>query len=77
MARGACPAPRVGRTGAPPVGGWRGGAGRSGTPRGGPVFVGGGVDVGVVVPIDEPVYTHDGSVAYEDPVFAGDEAASR
>jgi hypothetical protein len=38
--------------------------------RGGP-----GVNVGValVVPLDEPVYTHDGSVAYDDPMFAGDE----
>jgi hypothetical protein len=25
------------------------------------------------VPLDEPVYTHDGSVAYDDPMFAGDE----
>ena len=23
--------------------------------------------------VDEPVYTHDGSIAYDDPVFAGDE----
>src|SRR5207237_665966 len=48
-------------------GGWRGG----GTPpaaRGGRVYGGGGglnigIGIGVVVPIDEPVYTHDGTDA--------------
>ncbi len=44
-----------------------------GLPRGGPVYVGGGVNLALVVPLDEPVYTHDGSIAYDDPVFAGDE----
>ena len=58
---------------APPVGGWRGGRPPLGRPRGGPVYVGGGVDLNLVVPLDEPVYTHDGSIAYDDPVFAGDE----
>ena len=29
--------------------------------------------VGVVIPLDGPVYTHDGSVGYDDPLFAGDE----
>ncbi len=73
-ARGAAPAIASRTTGAPPVGGWRGGVRPVGRPRGGgPVYVGGGIDVGIVVPIDEPVITHDGSVGYEDPMFAGDE----
>jgi hypothetical protein len=55
---------------APPVGGWRGGARPVG--RGGPVYVG-GFGLNLVVPIDEPIYTHDGSIAYDDPFFAGDE----
>jgi hypothetical protein len=58
---------------APPVGGWRGGRPPLGLPRGGPVYVGGGVNLNLVVPLDEPVYTHDGSIAYDDPIFAGDE----
>ena len=33
---------------------------------------GGGVNLNPIVPIDEPIYTHDGSVAYDDPIFAGD-----
>ncbi|HXU64909.1 MAG TPA: hypothetical protein VN962_24595 [Polyangia bacterium] len=70
--RAATPAIASRTPGAPPVGGWRGGA-RPVRPRGGPVYVGGGVNVAVVVPIDEPVYTHDGNVGYEDPMFAGDE----
>jgi hypothetical protein len=65
------PAPGTGRwvgSGPSSGGGWRGG--------GAPVYRGGsGVNVGIalVVPLDEPVYTHDGSVAYDDPMFAGDE----
>jgi hypothetical protein len=70
--RVAAPAIASRTPGRPPVGGWRGGARPVGA-RGGPVFVGGGVDVAVVVPLDEPVYTHDGNVGYEDPMFAGDE----
>jgi hypothetical protein len=64
-------APRVAP--APPIGAWRGAGGRPVVRRGGPVYVGGGVNLFVVVPIDEPVYTHDGSIAYDDPFFAGDE----
>jgi hypothetical protein len=37
---------------------------------GGPHF---GVGIGVVVPLDGPVYTHDGDVQHEDEMFAGDE----
>ena len=70
--RAAAPAIASRTPGAPPVGGWRGGP-RPIRPRGGPVYVGGGVNVALVVPLDEPVYTHDGSVGYEDPMFAGDE----
>ena len=66
-------AARVGPTPAPPVGGWRGAGVRPVVRRGGPVYVGGGVNLFVVVPIDEPLYTHDGSIAYDDPFFAGDE----
>lgn len=43
---------------------------------GAPVYRGGGgigIGIGVIVPLDEPVYTHDGSVGYDDPWFAGDE----
>ena len=58
---------------APPVGGWRGGRPPMGPPRGGPLYVAGGINLNLVVPIDEPIYTHDGSIAYDDPVFAGDE----
>src|SRR4051812_35160633 len=58
---------------APPVGGGRGGRPAMGPPRGGPLYVAGGVNLNLVVPIDEPIYTHDGSIAYDDPVFAGDE----
>ncbi len=57
---------------AAPVGGWRGGR-PLGPPRGGHVFLAGGVSLDLVVPLDEPIYTHDGSIAYDDPVFAGDE----
>ena len=45
----------------------------AGSGRGGPVYVGGGGNLNLVVPLEEPVYTHDGSIAYDDPVFAGDE----
>ncbi|HEY4395679.1 MAG TPA: hypothetical protein VGP64_16525 [Polyangia bacterium] len=66
---------------APPVGAWRG-AGRPVVVRGGPVgpvgpvgpiYVGGFGNLNLIVPLDEPIYTHDGSVAYDDPIFAGDE----
>jgi len=56
--------------------GWRGGGTVPAVPRGAHVFRGGGgpgIGVAVIVPLDEPVYTHDGSVDYDDPVFAGDE----
>jgi len=70
--RPAAAAPRAGVVAAPPVGGWRGG-GRPVVRGGGPVYLGGGVNLIVAVPIDEPVYTHDGSIAYDDPFFPGDE----
>jgi hypothetical protein len=58
-------------------GGWRGGGAAPGAVRGAPVYTGGGpnvgIGIGVVVPLDGPVYTHDGSVDYDDPMFAGDE----
>jgi len=59
-------------------GGWRGGGAAPGAPRGGPVYTGGGgphigIGIGVVVPLDGPVYTHDGSVDYDEPMFAGDQ----
>jgi len=60
-----------------PIGGgtWRGGAPARAV--GGPVYYGGGphlgIGVGVVVPLDGPVYTHDGTVGYDDPLFAGDQ----
>jgi hypothetical protein len=66
-------APRAAGPAAPPVGGWRGGRPPLGAPRGGRVYLGGGGNLNLVVPLDEPVYTHDGSIAYDDPVFAGDE----
>ncbi len=71
--RAAAPAIASRTPGVRPVAGWRGGVRPVGAPRGGRVFVGGGVDVALVVPLDAPVYTHDGSIAYEDPMFAGDE----
>ncbi len=64
---GAVRAPPIG---AAPVRTWRGG-GRPPVGRGGPLYVGGGLNL--VIPIDQPVYTHDGSVTYDDPIFAGDE----
>jgi hypothetical protein len=58
-------------------GGWRGGGRAPGAARGAPVYTGGGpnvgIGIGVVVPLDGPVYTHDGSVDYDDPMFAGDQ----
>jgi hypothetical protein len=60
---------------APSAGGWRGGA-PVGRPAGAPVYRGGPnvtFGVGVFVPLDGPVYTHDGEVAHEDETFAGDE----
>ena len=68
-ARSAAPAVRP----APPVGGWRGGGRPPGVVRGGPVYLGGGFGLNLIVPLDEPIYTHDGSIAYDDPIFAGDE----
>jgi hypothetical protein len=56
-------------------GGWRGGGGPPRAP-GARVYDGGphvGVGIGVVIPLDGPVYTHDGDVQHEDEVFAGDE----
>jgi hypothetical protein len=58
-----------------PGGGWRGGGAPARAP-GAVVFDGRprvGVGIGVVVPLDGPVYTHDGDVQHEDEVFAGDE----
>lgn len=57
-------------------GGWRGGGRPAPVPVGAPVYRGGGgvgIGIGVVIPLDGPVCTHDGSVDYDDPVFAGDE----
>jgi hypothetical protein len=62
-----------------PIGGgaWRGGGGVPPRPVGAPVYHGGGprlgIGIGVVVPLDGPVYTHDGNVDYDDPLFAGDQ----
>jgi hypothetical protein len=72
-APGAMSAPRAAAPAAPPLGGWRGGRPPLGGPRGGRVYLGGGGNLNLIVPLDEPVYTHDGSIAYDDPVFAGDE----
>jgi len=62
---------------APSAGGWRGGGTPGAIPRGAPVYRGGpggvGIGVNVVVPLDGAVYTHDGNVDYDDPIFAGDE----
>jgi hypothetical protein len=60
---------------AAPSGAWRGGAPPP-RPQGAYVYDGGphiGIGVGVVVPLDGPVYTHDGDVQHEDETFAGDE----
>jgi len=40
---------------------------------GGGPHVGVGIGVGIIVPLDGPVYTHDGTVAHEDDAFAGDQ----
>ncbi len=40
---------------------------------GGGPHIGVGVGVAVVVPLDGPTYTHDGTVDHEDEMFAGDE----
>ncbi len=69
---GGAPMAAAGPRAAPPLNSWRGGRSPVG-PRGGPVYVGGGVNLNLVVPLEAPVYTHDGSIAYDDPVFAGDE----
>jgi hypothetical protein len=61
---------------AAPASGWHGGGTVPAVPRGAPVYRGGGgpgIGVAVIVPLDEPVATHDGSVGYDDPIFAGDE----
>jgi hypothetical protein len=64
------------RNGAP-TGGWRGGGGPPPPPPGAYVYGGGGphvgIGVGVIIPLDGPVYTHDGDVQHEDEIFAGDE----
>jgi len=69
--------PRGAAAPAPGSGAWRGGGAAPGVPRGAPVYTGGGpslgIGVGVVVPLDGPVYTHDGNVDYDDPMFAGDQ----
>jgi hypothetical protein len=68
-------APSASRAAAP-ASGWHGGGTVPAVPRGAPVYRGGGgpgIGVAVVVPLDEPVATHDGSVGYDDPIFAGDE----
>jgi len=56
---------------------YRGGGAAPGRVVGAPVYGGGGphvgIGVGVIVPLDGPVYTHDGSVDYDDPLFAGDQ----
>jgi hypothetical protein len=62
---------------APGGGGWRAGSPPAAAP-GGRVYGGGpnvgvGFGVGVIIPLDGPVYTHDGDVTHEDETFAGDE----
>jgi len=56
---------------------YRGGGAAPVRAVGAPVYVGGGphvgIGVGVVVPLNGPVYTHDGTVDYDDPLFAGDQ----
>jgi hypothetical protein len=62
---GAVRVPPPGRGFAPPRG-----------PGGGRVYGGGpsfGVGVAVVVPLDGPAYTHEGTVEHEDETFAGDQ----
>jgi hypothetical protein len=73
-------APASGAAPAAAPGGWRAGGGPPGRPAGAPVYgygYGGGphigIGVGVVVPLDGPVYTHDGDVQHEDEIFAGDQ----
>jgi hypothetical protein len=71
----AAPASGGWRAGGGPSGGWRGGAPPP-RPPGAYVYDGGphiGLGIGVVVPLDGPVYTHDGDVQHEDEMFAGDE----
>ena len=80
---GARLAPSGGWRGTPP-----GGGGAIVAPRGrglppmrgggpGRVYGGGGpqvgIGVGVIIPLDGPVYTHDGTVSHEDDTFAGDQ----
>jgi len=62
----------------PAGGGWRGGGTAPGGAVGAPVYRGGGgphlgIGVAVIVPLNGPVYTHDGNVDYDEPLFAGDE----
>jgi hypothetical protein len=71
-------APASGAVGGAPSGAWRAGGGPPARPPGSYVYGGGpnvgvGVGVGVVIPLDGPVYTHDGDVQHEDEMFAGDE----
>ena len=59
-----------------PTGGWRGGGAAPPPPPGAYTYGGGprvGFGVGVVIPLDGPMYTHDGDVQHEDEIFAGDE----
>jgi len=62
-----------------PTGGWRGGGAAPPPPPGAYTYggYGGGprvgLGVGIVIPLDGPMYTHDGDVQHEDEVFAGDE----
>ena len=72
--------PGAGTVAVPPSGvgavGWRGAGRPVAAPIGAPVYRGGpgvGIGVGVVIPLDGPVCTHEGGVDYDDPVFAGDE----
>jgi hypothetical protein len=74
-------APSTAFRGSPPAGGpMVAPRGRGVMPmRGGPgrVYGGGGPQIGlgvaVVVPLDGPTYTHDGTVDHEDEIFAGDQ----
>ena len=56
-------------------GGWRGAGTAPVGVRGAPVYYGRGphIGVGIIVPLGGPVHTHDGSVDYDEPLFAGDE----
>jgi hypothetical protein len=83
LSAGGARLPTSGFRGTPP-----GGGGAIVAPRGrgfvpargagsGRVYGGGGpqvgIGVGVIIPLDGPVYTHDGTVSHEDDTFAGDQ----